>query len=185
MGASMAGAPNDSRSVAPAIRTNDMDLEFSNQFRKPSVARIPEMNESMVSEFMPNDLAPKQTIKGSIMTAQIVKGHTAKLEDDFFKYSGKMLVGKQRRRCKIDSKGWFSYYKNGECKGFFLLGPETSVRFDPDLHYKWYLTASTEVSAMGSEAKSNREFTFEDCDKNVDRVKNWVSSIKMIADAFA
>lgn len=90
-------------------------------------------------------LGPRQSFGGSIMTAQIVSMHEAKLEAYFLKQKPGFLLGKDKRRCKIDSKGWFSYYNSkDECKGFFLLGPETSVKIDPDIPYKWYLSSRTD-----------------------------------------
>ena len=47
---------------------------------------------SMASER--GDLAPKTSMKGSIMTAQIVSGHEAKMEAQFFKYKPGFLGSK-------------------------------------------------------------------------------------------
>lgn len=119
-----------------------------------SMART-DMSDSFASDTM---LEERETMHGSTMTAEQVQNHPAKMEADFYKHkpgiiSERRLLfsGKQRRTCKIDTKGWFSYYdpSNKKLKGFFLLGPETAVRIDANSPHKWYLTSRTDYSASG------------------------------------
>jgi hypothetical protein len=114
-----------------------------------------------------------------------IKKQGTLMEHDFLKLGGGVLKNKkQKRTLKIHQKGYLSYHDGSKVKGFFRLGPSTQCKvLGQRGDYVWALRA--EGGSEGEKVKADREFQFEEPNKNVAVTKEWVEAIKQIAQKYA